>query len=72
MDAVNIFYDEKEKRGFIKLNLVSLAIYDSCYGICACGIGAVVVVPLILTYIGRKRLANYAFPVTATREKLAQ
>ena len=27
MDALNVVYDEKEKRGFIKLNLVSLAIH---------------------------------------------
>jgi hypothetical protein len=25
IDALNVVYDEKEKRGFIKLNLVSLA-----------------------------------------------
>jgi Virulence factor BrkB len=30
MDALNVVYDEKEKRGFIKLNLLSLAFTPGC------------------------------------------
>jgi membrane protein len=52
MDALNVVYDEKEKRGFIKLNLVSLAF--TLAGIIATllAMGAVVVLPLVLGYIG--------------------
>jgi membrane protein len=52
MDALNVVYDEKEKRGFIKLNLVSLAFTVSAIASILLAIGAVVVVPLILAYIG--------------------
>jgi membrane protein len=52
IDALNVVYAEKEKRGFIKLNLVSLA-FTLC-GIAAAllALGAVVVLPLVLSYIG--------------------
>jgi membrane protein len=51
-DALNIVYDEEEKRSFIKLNLISL-----CFTLCAVvvlllAIGAVVVLPLVLSYLG--------------------
>ncbi len=52
IDALNVVYDEKEKRGFIKLNLVSLAFTMAALASVLLAIGAVVVVPLILSYIG--------------------
>jgi membrane protein len=52
IDALNVIYDEKEKRGFIKLNLLSLAF--TLAGIIAIllAIGAVVVLPLVLSFVG--------------------
>ena len=52
IDALNVVYEEEEKRGFFKLNLVSL-----CFTVAAlAGIlvmaGAVVVVPLLLQRMG--------------------
>ena len=52
MDALNVVYDEKEKRGFIKLNLVSLAFTLAAIASVLLAIGAVVVLPLFLGYIG--------------------
>jgi membrane protein len=52
MDALNVVYDEKEKRGFIKLNLVSLAFTLAGLVATLLAMGAVVVLPLVLGYIG--------------------
>jgi membrane protein len=52
MDALNVVYDEKEKRGFIKLNLVSLAFTLAAIASVLVAIGAVVVLPLVLSYAG--------------------
>ena len=52
MDALNVVYDEKEKRGFIKLNLVSLAFTLAALVTVLLAVGAVVVVPVVLNYIG--------------------
>ena len=52
IDALNVVYDEKEKRGFIKLNLVSLAFTLAALVAVLLAIGAVVVVPVVLDYVG--------------------
>src|SRR5262245_31729155 len=52
MDALNVVYDEKEKRGFITLNLVSLAFTIAAILSVLLPIGGVVVLPLILGYVG--------------------
>ena len=52
MDALNVVYDEKEKRGFIKLNLVSLAFTIAAILALLMAIGEVVVLPLLLGYVG--------------------
>ncbi len=52
MDALNVVYDEKEKRGFIKLNLVSLAFTIAAILALLMAIGGVVVLPLLLGYVG--------------------
>jgi uncharacterized BrkB/YihY/UPF0761 family membrane protein len=59
MDALNVVYDEKEKRGFIKLNLVSLAFTIAVLAAVLLAISAVVVVPIILNFVG---LAVYSPP----------
>lgn len=48
IDAMNVVYDEKEKRGFFKLNLVSLAFTVAALGATLVMVGAVVVTPLLL------------------------
>ena len=52
MDALNVVYDEKEKRGFVWLNLVSLSLTLAAIVSLLFAIAAVVVLPLLLNYIG--------------------
>ena len=50
--ALNIAYEEKEKRSFLRLNLVSLAFTVSGLVLAVIGIGAVVVLPAIFAALG--------------------
>ena len=52
IDALNVSYDEQEKRGFVKLNLVSLALTAGAIVAILIAVGAVVVVPVVLSYLG--------------------
>ena len=52
IDALNVVYEEKEKRGFIKLNLVSLAFTLAAIAALLLALGAVVVLPLLLAWLG--------------------
>jgi hypothetical protein len=52
IDALNVAYNEEEKRGFIKLNLVSLALSGGAIVAVLIAVGAVVVVPVVLSYLG--------------------
>jgi membrane protein len=52
IDALNVIYDEDEKRGFFKLNLVSLAFTFGAIATALLAIGAVVVLPLVFNFIG--------------------
>ncbi|WP_050405150.1 YihY/virulence factor BrkB family protein [Bradyrhizobium embrapense] len=51
-DALNVVYEEKEKRGFIKLNLMSLLFTIAALISIMLMVGAVVVVPLLLQQVG--------------------
>jgi membrane protein len=51
-DSLNLVYDEEEKRGLIKLNLVSLTFTVAAIVLVLFGIAAVVVLPAALNYIG--------------------
>ena len=51
-DALNIVYDEKEKRGFVALNLWSLGFTLGAIAILMIAIASVVVVPVVLQYVG--------------------
>ena len=51
-DALNIIYDEEEKRGFVWLNLVSLFFTFCAIAGVLMAVGAVVVFPLILAAFG--------------------
>jgi membrane protein len=52
IDALNVTYAEKEKRGFIKLNLISLAMTVGAILGLLVALGAIVVLPLVLSYMG--------------------
>ena len=52
MDALNVVYEEKEKRGFINLNLISLAFTVAGIGVLLLALGTVVVLPVALNYLG--------------------
>lgn len=51
-DALNVVYEEKEKRGFVKLNLTSLLFTIAALISIMLMVGAVVVLPLLLQRIG--------------------
>jgi membrane protein len=51
-DALNLVYKEEEKRGLIKLNLISLTFTVAAIVFVLIGIAAVVVLPAALNYIG--------------------
>ena len=52
IDALNVVYDEKEKRGFVKLNAVSLVFTIGGVAGILTAIGLVIGAPVILQYIG--------------------
>jgi len=52
IDALNVVYDEKEKRGFLKLNAISLAFTAGGVIGILLAIGLVVVTPVVLSMIG--------------------
>jgi membrane protein len=52
IDALNIVYEEAEKRRFIRLNLVSLAFTLGAIAAMLLAVGAVIITPLVLTRLG--------------------
>jgi membrane protein len=52
IDALNVVYQEKEKRGFIMLNLVSLVFTLAVVATVLLALAAVVVLPLLLNQLG--------------------
>ena len=61
MDALNVVYEEKEKRGFFKLNLISLAFTVAAIGSLLLALGAVVVLPVALSYLGLQDTTDLLF-----------
>jgi len=55
MDALNVAYAEREKRGFFRLNATSLAFTFGGIAAILVGLGAIVVLPLALQYLGLDR-----------------
>jgi membrane protein len=51
IDALNIVYGVKERRGFIKLNLVSLSFTVGALVALLIAFGAIVILPVILSYL---------------------
>jgi Virulence factor BrkB len=57
-DTLNIVYGEKEKRSLIKLNAVSLMFTVAGVGFVLIAIGAVVILPVALKYLGLSDFAD--------------
>lgn len=57
LDTLNIVYGEEEQRGFVKLNAVSLAFTLAAIAFVLVALGAIVVVPVVLSYLS---LSNFA------------
>jgi membrane protein len=52
IDALNVVYEEREKRGFVRLNLLSLAFTTGGIAALLLMVSAVVAVPLALDHVG--------------------
>lgn len=61
MDALNIVYEEKEKRSFIKLNLASFAFTIGAIASTLIALVAVVAAPLMLERLGLENIVAVAF-----------
>lgn len=64
-DTLNIVYGEQEKRGFIKLNVISLAFTLAGIAFILLALGGVVIVPVVLNYLGQSGFAD--LPVRLAR-----
>ena len=58
IDALNVVYEQNESRSFIKLNLVALAFTLAGFAAFLLAIGAIIVLPLLLSPIGFGSLAE--------------
>jgi membrane protein len=63
IDALNVVYEEKEKRSFIKLNLVSLTLTIAGIASILLALAAVVVLPVALGYVGLGTKADMLFRI---------
>jgi membrane protein len=50
-DALNVVYDEREKRGFIRLNAITLVFTAGAVTVFLLAIAALVVLPIVLNYL---------------------
>lgn len=57
-DTLNIVYGEKEKRGFVKLNAASLSFTLAGIAFVLVALGAVVVLPVALNFVGLSNAAD--------------
>jgi membrane protein len=51
-DGLNVVYDEEEKRGFVRLNMISLAFTAGAIVMLLLAVGVVIVFPLALAFFG--------------------
>ena len=63
IDALNVVYDEDEKRGFFKLNAISLAFTFGGLAVVLLAIGSVVALPIVLSTIGLGALTDALFRI---------
>ena len=59
-DALNIVYDEKEKRGFFRLNAISLAFTFLGIAFILLALAAVIVLPIVVSYLGLQSALDLA------------
>jgi membrane protein len=59
LDALNVVYEEKEKRGFIKLTLISFGFTLAAIAAVLLALGAVVVMPVALNYLGLHAVTDF-------------
>jgi membrane protein len=59
IDALNVIYGETEKRGFLKLNLLSLALTLAGLVFLLLAIAAVIVLPLVFSWLGVEGVGNW-------------
>jgi membrane protein len=57
-DALNVVYDEEEKRSFIKLNAISLLFTAGAIVLLILAAAAVVIVPVVLAFVGLGPIAE--------------
>jgi membrane protein len=62
-DALNVVYGEKEKRSFIKLNLVSLAFTLGSILLLMVAVSAIAVLPAMLGYLGLSNAAEWLIEI---------
>ena len=60
IDALNVIYGETEKRSFLRLNLLSLAMTLGALSLLLIAIGAVVVLPLVFAWFGISGAGEWA------------
>ncbi len=60
MAALNISYEEKERRSFVRLNLISLTFTLSALLLALMGLGAVVALPALIAYLGLAKMGLLA------------
>jgi membrane protein len=60
-EALNLVYEVPEKRGFIKLNAVSLAFTAATIGFVLLALAAIVALPIAIDYFGVTSVAEMAF-----------
>jgi len=60
IDALNVVYDEEEKRSFVRLNLISLAMTLVLLSFLLVAVGAVIVLPLVFAWLGMEGSAEWA------------
>jgi len=58
IEGLNIVYDEEEKRGFIKLNLIALGLTVGVIVAMIAALGLIVVVPVVLGFLGLGSVVN--------------
>jgi membrane protein len=63
MDALNIVYEEDEKRGFLKLNLISLGFTVAAILSVLLAVGAIVAFPLVFARLGIPSMAGFVVEV---------
>jgi membrane protein len=63
IDALNVVYDEKEKRSFLKLNLVSLLFTFVAIVALIVALAAIVVAPIVFSAIGLSSLLSHVIVV---------